>query len=222
MASLSLAKSSALLLAVALAVAVSADAITFNVINHCQDTLWPAALPGGGAALDPGKTWTFEVPAGTAHARVWARTGCHFDGGGRGACETGDCGGALACAVSGTPPATLAEYTLGNPDYVDISLVDGFNVPMSFQCAGKGPSCAADVNARCPGELKVPGGCDSACAKFGGDTYCCQGQFKDQCPPTNYKFFKGLCPDAYSYAKDDQTSTFNCPQGANYDIVLCP
>jgi hypothetical protein len=212
-----------LAVAVALAAASAADAITFQVINRCGNTLWPAALPGGGARLDPGKTWTVEVPAGTSSARIWARTGCRFDGAGRGSCETGDCGGALKCAVSGRTPATLAEYTLGNPDYIDISLVDGFNVPMSFRCGGKGPSCAADVNARCPAALKVPGGCASACEKLGGDTYCCRGPYTDKCPPTNYsRFFKGLCPDAYSYAKDDQTSTFNCPQGSNYDIVLCP
>jgi hypothetical protein len=224
----SLAKSSSsvlLLAVVALFAASAADAATFNVINRCKDTLWPAALPGGGARLDPGKTWTVQVPAGTAHARMWARTGCTFDGSGRGTCQTGDCGGALACTVSGRTPATLAEYTLNNngPDYIDISLVDGFNVPMSFQCGGKGPSCKADVNAKCPAALKVPGGCASACEKLGGDTYCCRGPYTDKCPPTDYsRFFKGLCPDAYSYAKDDQTSTFTCPQGSNYDIVLCP
>jgi hypothetical protein len=179
----SLAKSSSsvlLLAVVALFAASAADAATFNVINRCKDTLWPAALPGGGA---------------------------------------------LACTVSGRTPATLAEYTLNNngPDYIDISLVDGFNVPMSFQCGGKGPSCKADINAKCPAALKVPGGCASACEKLGGDTYCCRGPYTDKCPPTDYsRFFKGLCPDAYSYAKDDQTSTFTCPQGSNYDIVLCP
>lgn len=204
--------------------AASADAITISITNNCKEPVWPAALPGGGRRLDPGQTWPLEVPADTAHARIWARTGCSFDGSGRGSCETGDCGGALDCTVSGRPPATLAEYTLGNPDYIDVSLVDGFNLPMSFQCgAGKGPSCAADVNAQCPAELKVPGGCASACVKFGGDGYCCTGPNENNCPPTDYsRFFKGLCPDAYSYAKDDQTSTFNCPQGADYQLVFCP
>ncbi|KAL6655767.1 hypothetical protein ACP70R_006593 [Stipagrostis hirtigluma subsp. patula] len=218
----SLQAASSALLVIFLAV-VTADAATFSVVNRCKDTVWPAALPGGGARLDPGQTWNVQVPAGTAHARIWARTGCSFDGSGRGTCQTGDCGGALVCTVSGRTPATLAEYTLGSPDFIDISLVDGFNVPMSFQCGGKGPSCAADVNAQCPGELKVPGGCASACEKLGGDTYCCRGPFTDNCPPTDYsRFFKRLCPDAYSYAKDDQTSTFTCPEGSDYHVVLCP
>jgi hypothetical protein len=80
-----------------------------------------------------------------------------------------------------------------------------------------------DITRECLPELQVPGGCASACGKFGGDTYCCRGQFTDNCPPTYYsKFFKNKCPDAYSYAKDDQTSTFTCPSGTNYQIVLCP
>ena len=29
-------------------------------------------------------------------------------------------------------------------------------------------------------------------------------------------------PDAYSYAKDDQTSTFTCPAGTNYRVDFCP
>uniref|UniRef100_A0ACD5ZSX0 Uncharacterized protein n=1 Tax=Avena sativa TaxID=4498 RepID=A0ACD5ZSX0_AVESA len=217
------------LLMLAITIATT-DAATITVVNKCSYTVWPGALPGGGVRLDPGKSWALNMPAGTAGARVWPRTGCTFDASGRGHCVTGDCGGALACRVSGQQPATLAEYTLGKggaKDFFDLSVIDGFNVPMSFQPVGgaacRGASCAADITKQCPQELKVAGGCASACGKFGGDTYCCRGQFTDKCPPTNYsKFFKGKCPDAYSYAKDDQTSTFTCPVGTNYQIVLCP
>ncbi|MCI83280.1 thaumatin-like protein, partial [Trifolium medium] len=48
-------------------------------------------------------------------------------------CSTGDCGSALTCAVNGDPPLTLAEFTLNgsnNLDYYDISIIDGFNIPM--------------------------------------------------------------------------------------------
>ncbi|EAZ04105.1 hypothetical protein OsI_26249 [Oryza sativa Indica Group] len=231
-----------LLLAVAVAVAVvySADAATITVVNRCRYTVWPGALPGGGVRLDPGKSWTLNVAAGTKAARIWPRTGCDFDGAGRGRCLTGDCRNALSCAVSGAPPTTLAEYTLGTPgaaggdatDYFDLSLIDGFNVPMSFQptsnaarCGARrrGPSCGVDITAQCLPELKVAGGCDSACGKFGGDAYCCRGKYEHECPPTKYsKFFKDKCPDAYSYAKDDRSSTFTCPAGTNYQIVMCP
>uniref|UniRef100_A0ACD5ZU26 Uncharacterized protein n=1 Tax=Avena sativa TaxID=4498 RepID=A0ACD5ZU26_AVESA len=217
----------ALLLLVA---AAATNAATITVVNKCSYTVWPGALPGGGARLDPGQSWPLTMPAGTAGARVWPRTGCTFDGSGSGSCITGDCAGKLACAVSGEQPTTLAEYTLGQggaQDFFDLSLIDGFNVPMSFEPVGgaacRGASCAVDITKECLSELQVAGGCASACGKFGGDTYCCRGQFTDNCPPTNYsQFFKGKCPDAYSYAKDDHTSTFTCPAGTNYQIVLCP
>ncbi|KAG8092861.1 hypothetical protein GUJ93_ZPchr0012g20566 [Zizania palustris] len=225
------------LLAMISILVASVDAVTITVVNRCSYTVWPGALPGGGVRLDPGKSWSINVASGTRAARIWPRTGCNFDGSGRGRCVTGDCRGALSCAVSGTPPTTLAEYTLGTPgqgdgkDYFDLSVIDGFNVPMSFQptsgasrCSrGRGPTCAVDITAQCLPELKVPGGCDSACGRFGGDTYCCRGQYEHNCPPTKYSmFFKGKCPDAYSYAKDDTSSTFTCPAGTNYQIVMCP
>lgn len=69
--------------------------------------------------------------------RIWARTGCNFNQNGQGHCETGDCGDRLQCnGAGGVPPATLAEVTLrgsGGQDYYDVSLVDGFNVPVQVK-----------------------------------------------------------------------------------------
>ncbi|PNT62882.1 thaumatin-like pathogenesis-related protein 4 [Brachypodium distachyon] len=113
-----------------------AAATTFTITNRCAYTVWPAAIPvGGGARLDPGQTWYLNVPGGTSAARIWPRTGCDFRNG-RGSCRTGDCGGAMYCGLSGQPPTTLAEFTLtGDMDYYDISVIDGFNVPMNFSCS---------------------------------------------------------------------------------------
>ena len=37
------------------------------------------------------------------------------------------------------------------------------------------------------------------------------------------KAFKTACKDAYSYSKDDASSTWTCKTGAtNYDVVFCP
>jgi hypothetical protein len=33
---------------------------------------------------------------------------------------------------------------------------------------------------------------------------------------------KQVCPDAYSYAYDDATSTFTVPTGTGFEIVFCP
>ncbi|KAM3310290.1 hypothetical protein ACQJBY_031153 [Aegilops geniculata] len=210
-------------------------AATFTITNKCQFTVWAAAVPsGGGKQLDPGaQPWSIEVPAGTTGGRVWARTGCNFDGSGNGQCQTGDCGGVLQCTGYGQAPNTLAEFGLNgfnNLDFFDISLIDGFNVPMDFLpadgtagCAKGGPRCDADITSQCPSELQAPGGCNNACTVFKKDEYCCTGTAADNCGPTDYsKFFKGQCPDAYSYPKDDPSSTFTCPGGTNYQVVFCP
>jgi len=185
--------------------------------------------------LDPGESWTLNVPAGTGPGRVWPRTGCSFDSTGKGSCQTGDCGGVLACTSFGQPPATLAEFTIGGgTDFFDISLVDGFNVPMDFmptsanrqrgQACSKGPRCAANITSQCSEKLTVPGGCNSACRVFNQDKYCCTGNVSSTCEPTTYSvFFVRGCPDAYSYSRDDSSSTtFSCPSGTNYQVVFCP
>ncbi|KAK9147811.1 hypothetical protein Scep_006568 [Stephania cephalantha] len=206
-----------------------ANAANFDVVNNCPFTVWAAASPGGGRRLDRGQTWNFNVNPGTAGARIWARTNCNFDGSGRGSCQTGDCGGVLECRGYGQPPNTLAEYALNqfnNMDFFDISLVDGFNVPMDFSPTGggcRGIRCAADINGQCPGDLRAPGGCNNPCTVYKTDQYCCTGSASNNCPPTDKsRFFKDRCPDAYSYPKDDQTSTFTCPGGTNYRVVFCP
>ncbi|KAB1215287.1 Thaumatin-like protein [Morella rubra] len=204
-----------------------AHAARFDVTNNCPFTVWAGAVPGGGMQLAPGGTWSLDVAAGTTGGRIWPRTGCNFDGSGRGSCQTGDCGGLLQCQAYGVPPNTLAEYGLNkfnNLDFFDISLVDGFNVPMEFSPTSNGCTrgirCTADINEQCPNELKAPGGCNNPCTVFKTDQYCCNS---GSCGPTDYsKFFKDRCPDAYSYPKDDATSTFTCPGGTNYKVVFCP
>ncbi|KAK6947748.1 Thaumatin family [Dillenia turbinata] len=182
---------------------------------------------GGGRQLNNGEQWTVTAAPGTSQARIWARTGCNFDGSGLGSCQTGDCGGVLQCTAYGQPPNTLAEYALNqfsNLDFFDISLVDGSNVPMEFtptsgRCTRE-PRCTADVNGQCPNELKAPGGCNNPCTVFKTDEYCCNS---GNCGPTSYsEYFEQKCPDAYSYPKDDQNSTFTCPTGTNYRVVFCP
>uniref|UniRef100_A0A6N2MDC7 Thaumatin-like protein n=1 Tax=Salix viminalis TaxID=40686 RepID=A0A6N2MDC7_SALVM len=132
----------------------------------------------------------------------------------------GDCNGLLQCQAFGQPPNTLVEYALNqfnNIDFYDISLVDGFNVPMDLSpVSGKcrGVRCATDINAQCPNQLRSPGGCNNPCTVFKTDQYCCNS---GNCAPTDFsRFFKQRCPDAYSYPQDDQTSTFTCPGGTNY------
>uniref|UniRef100_K3Y3L0 Thaumatin-like protein 1 n=1 Tax=Setaria italica TaxID=4555 RepID=K3Y3L0_SETIT len=228
---------------------------TFTITNSCEYTVWPGILSNAGApppsttgfALPPGQTLAATV-ASAWSGRIWGRTLCATDSSsGAFACATADCGsGAVECSGRGAaPPATLAEFTLaggtGGDDFYDVSLVDGFNVPMlvapqapaaaNGSCQDTG--CPADLNRACPAELRVAGGagaqtvaCRSACEAFAEAVYCCSGAYGSPaaCAPTAYsRLFKAACPAAYSYAYDDATSTFTCAAaGGGYDVVFCP
>ncbi|GLT95907.1 hypothetical protein SLE2022_135620 [Rubroshorea leprosula] len=64
-----------------------------------------------------------------------------------------------------------------------------------------------------PGPLRVPGGCNGPWPVFKTEEYRCKS---GKCRPTNYsRFFKEMCPNVYSYPKDDKTSVFTCPNGTN-------
>uniref|UniRef100_A0A0D9XHS8 Thaumatin-like protein n=1 Tax=Leersia perrieri TaxID=77586 RepID=A0A0D9XHS8_9ORYZ len=236
-----------------------AMAATFTITNNCAYTVWPGLLSSAGSAplsttgfaLAPGASQAVPAPSGWS-GRMWGRTLCSAtDGAGnKFACATGDCGsGDVQCNGGGAaPPATLAEFTLdgsGGLDFFDVSLVDGYNLPMlinpsssSSSSAGKcaATGCLAELNAACPADLRVASAsaaatspavaCRSACEAFGSAEYCCSGAYgnPNTCRPSTYsQFFKAACPRAYSYAYDDSTSTFTCASGAtNYDIIFCP
>ncbi|PSS29937.1 Thaumatin-like protein [Actinidia chinensis var. chinensis] len=226
---------------------------TFTVINQCTDTVWPGILSGAGTqplattgfSLQSGASTTISVPESWS-GRLWGRTLCAENSAtGKFTCVTGDCGsGTVDCGGAGAvPPATLAEFTLngaGGLDFYDVSLVDGYNLPMLVvprggaggNCTATG--CVAELNGQCPAELRVVSGgaygtdesvaCKSACLAFGDPQFCCSGAYAtpDTCKPTSYsEFFKSACPRAYSYAYDDGTSTFTCAS-ADYVITFCP
>jgi hypothetical protein len=103
-----------------------------------------------------------------------------------------------------------------------------------YQCGN--PRCTSDLLATCPAALQKKNGagrvvaCMSACEAFNTDQYCCRGAFntpatcKSATWPVNYPaFFKAACPTAYSYAYDDNSSTFTCNNPLpNYTITFCP
>jgi hypothetical protein len=219
------------------------------LVNRTRETIWPAAWPGSVS----GRTgWT--LPAGGSlsivvadrwNARLWARTGCHFDAGGRGGCLTGDCDGRYQCRGWGEIPATLAEYDMDSFDHLDfydVSMVDGSNLPMYINIARgrtrdrisaagceRGHGCTSTV--RCPAALQIHRGgrlvaCISPCARFGTDRYCCRGQYAKGCSPArtwpiDYALvFKRAEPYAYSWSGDDATSVFTCSGGCDYRITF--
>ncbi|KAL0259368.1 hypothetical protein SLS55_005104 [Diplodia seriata] len=67
--------------------------------------------------------------------------------------------------------------------------------------------------------------CYSACSKWNKPSDCCVGKYDSpsSCSAGEYSHAaKKVCPDAYSYAFDDQTSTFIIPIGAGFEVVFCP
>ncbi|KAJ0785301.1 putative Thaumatin family [Helianthus annuus] len=118
------------------------------------------------------------------------------------------------------PPATLAEFTLNGAngmDFFDVSLVDGYNLPMMVVPQGESggncnvTGCMADLNKNCPSELRLTGAgesvaCRSACEAFGDPMYCCSGAYSTSqtCNPTSLSQY------------------FTCSSSPNYVITFYP
>ncbi|KAH8114167.1 thaumatin-like protein [Phellopilus nigrolimitatus] len=244
--------------AIALALASTTLARTFTVKNSCNYTVWPAVytdmtsskvkpnIPTGWEA-PAGSGVQFFVPDNWTSGRIWGRRDCDFSTNpGPNSCSTGGCNGGLECISpggTGVPPASLAEWTLnggnGSTDYYDVSLVDGFNIPISITNDKNCPpaECAADLGATCPTQLKHgDNGCYTACkANLDGNpqnsSSCCSGSFStpQTCPSSGvqyYSFFKNACPNSYAYPYDEGSGTAlrNCSStlSPDYTLTFCP
>ncbi|KAK8614121.1 hypothetical protein V6N13_122495 [Hibiscus sabdariffa] len=165
------------------------------------------------------------------NGQIWARTGCKFESNWQPACETSDCDGRLQCnGLIGKPLATLMQVALqgdkGNPNFYDVSQVDGYNLPVSVatrpfspKCTNRG--CSKNLNNFCPHELQVVNkdgkvvACRSACLAFNIDSFCCRNEYEtpEKCKPSVYsKIFKvkDACHCYYSYAFDMPPPLVNC------------
>ena len=224
--------------------------VTF--VNRTAQTIWVAAAPNPstplaatGWVLPPGRSVTISTP-NNLNTRFWGRTGCVFHNG-VGHCQTGDCGGLFQCKGWGTIPATLAEVNFDawdNLDFYDVSMVDGSNLPMYINITRSSGGTKDKISpdgcvpagctkaVQCPNVLAVKAGgkvvaCISACARLGGDQYCCQGEYapRSACNPATWPVdyaavFKRAEPYAYSYVDDDATSVFVCKGVCDYRITF--
>ncbi|KAF6209722.1 hypothetical protein GE061_015471 [Apolygus lucorum] len=136
-----------------------------KLYNNCPYTVWPGiqGIPGkgqperGGFVLEARRTHILNM-APNWSGKIWARTHCDESG----YCKTGDCRNRIQCnGAGGFPPHSLVEITFGvrGLDFYDVSLVEGFNVPIQieptdgfrktiggrFDCKPAG--CHADLNS---------------------------------------------------------------------------
>jgi hypothetical protein len=251
-------------------------------LNKCNQGT--PLVDGGGFKLDadlkPGAQimHTSTVPANWQGA-FWGRTGCSGTDDDL-TCTWGTCRsnfdgkGKLQCGGVGiTPPSTKGEinFDQGGFDTYDVSIVDGFNVPMAieivpgtgrtgslpkdkakYDCTLAGTktdirSLVSSTNLSYAKLAKVVNGemvgIWSACAWASApnpidprkNEYCCinpWGSKQDfakngnkKCDPTTWpadlqtaQFFKKYLPGSYSYAYDDDASTFQC-KNAGADIA---
>jgi hypothetical protein len=235
-----------LVIAIACAGSVAGN-YNMAVTNRCSQPIHVGILAGigstpagGGFRLNQGQSQTVTLAERNWNGRFWARTGCDNNGAN---CATGDCGGGVGCGGrGGRPPASLAEMNFagsGNQVFYDVSLVDGYNLPMSFGPVGAQangfrcgtPRCNQDLLPNCPTELRVNKngavvGCKSACSHFNTDEYCCRGRFNspNTCQASRFTGpFHAACPQAYAYAYDDRRATFTCPNShKQWQITFCP
>jgi Thaumatin family len=231
----------------------AADQRLVTFVNRLQQTIWVAAAPSATSPLSAtgwvvaaGQSVTISTP-NNLNTRFWGRTGCVFNSAGVGHCQSGDCGGLFQCKGWGTIPATLAEVNFGawdGLDFYDVSMVDGDNLPMWINIAKSSGGTIDKISQNgcvaagctkavaCPSALDVKAGgavvgCISACARLGGDQYCCQGPYASRaaCNPAQWPVdyaavFKSAEPYAYSYVDDDATSVFTCSGVCDYRITF--
>ncbi|KAI0767494.1 Osmotin thaumatin-like protein [Fomes fomentarius] len=248
--------------AVTLALASGAAARRFTVYNNCPFTIWPAIftdLHVGSARPNQPTGWaqnayqavSFDVPDNWKAGRIWGRRNCDFSvNPGPNSCLTGGCNGGLLCdpnTGTGVPPATLAEFTLqgdGWQDWYDVSVVDGYDLPMRISNNVGCPvaDCPVDLGPNCPAALKgpydssgFPVGCASACKAGLGDPVnnpnCCTGSHNTAatCPSSGvayYDYFKSNCKNAYVFPYDEPSGTalWTCDSNkrADFTITFCP
>ena len=80
-----------------------------------------------------------------------------------------------------------------------------------------GSSCQADTCSSIP---DLQSFCQSP--NVYADGYCINTAGPGLVSTASTQQFKSACPAAYSYSKDDSTSTVTCPTGVNYQVAFCP
>jgi hypothetical protein len=139
--------------------------------------------------------------------------GCCFDSSSKASCATGNYeSDEVECHDAGaTPPATLAEFTLDNAgemDFYDVSLVDGYNLPLLVQATTPDypdSSSLVDLNKCGPDKLHANDGHTyrNAYKAFRSPRSYCNGAYGNRTPTT--------CPNTRSSSGPPASGTTATP-----------
>jgi hypothetical protein len=121
--------------------------------------------------MSPASDRTVTVYGGVREIGLWGRTACSFDQAGKGACDTGECGGFVCPIIVNQFPASATIFVL------DRGFLGGYNVGLRVEGVACGShQCVTDVRA-CPAASVVKNSCGSpiACKDICGDAaaQCC-------------------------------------------------
>uniref|UniRef100_A0A914I1B3 Uncharacterized protein n=1 Tax=Globodera rostochiensis TaxID=31243 RepID=A0A914I1B3_GLORO len=217
-------------------------AVTFWLYNKCGKDLMVGGNVQGTVVNNV--TCMAKIPAAITSARFWFNKDCNND-------EVKH-----YCDVQAAqPPTSLFEMTFKNGQsleekvqFYDVSLVDGFNVPISVfvkDCPGVNISKNYNFNSllnALPAEMKDLTynsgqdlvGVKSVCGAFDTDAVCCRNAYNlpGTCKPDTdhgweqkqidaYNVMRAAFPDAYNYAYDDQSATKVCKGATDFHIGIC-
>ncbi|PPQ92204.1 hypothetical protein CVT25_008978 [Psilocybe cyanescens] len=169
---------------------------------------------------------SFTVPDNWKAGRIWGRRNCDFTTNpGPNSCMTGGCNGGLHCDTrtgTGVPPATVAEWTLeanGNQDYYDVSLVDGYNLPMRISNNKGCPvaDCPVDLGPKCESAiLRLE---SNMCSRFG---QILLGPSALKGPFDSSGFPVGCKSACFANLDGNQGNSANCCSGSHSTPATCP
>lgn len=115
---------------------------------------------------------------------------------------------------------TLVEWTYDSSQYYyDISLVDGYSVPISVYCNGAVIKWPIDPVDYCPTGLS-DNICKSPCTSDRSDIDCCIGDYQshERCPPNDWNNrLSEITVDVYRQAFDDLQALKTC----NTTLTVC-
>lgn len=163
------------------------ETLTVTLRNQCAQTIWPAWKRTGGldASVPDPSLWAPILPEesrevtiyylGPLEIALWGRTRCSFDEQGRGACETGDCGG-FTC-FHGETPGDATTY-----DFFKRAFLGAYNVPLRKRAPGcDALECRFDLDG-CADASRVAGACGvAACTNVCPSASGCCDMFADVC-----------------------------------------